>query len=86
MLEIYNNNKYEIFNKEHMNIKTKFYINGSWVNPFHPNELEVINPSNEEVCATISLGTQADTDSAVKAARDAFIPWWKASKEENLNY
>ena len=45
-----------------MNIKTKFYINGNWVNPVHPNEFEVINPSNEEVCATISLGTQADTD------------------------
>ena len=67
-----------------MNIKTKFYINGSWVNPVHPNEFEVINPSNEEVCATISLGTQADTDSTVKAARDAFIPWWKTSKEEKL--
>ena len=66
-------------NKEHMNIKTKFYINGDWVNPVHPNEFEVINPSNEEVCATISLGTQTDTDSAVKAARDAFILWWKTS-------
>ena len=71
-------------NKEHMNIKTKFYINGNWVNPVHPNEFEVINPSNEEVCATISLGTQADTDSTVKAARDAFIPWWKTSKERKL--
>ena len=49
-------------NKEHMNIKTKFYINGDWINPVHPNEFEVINPSNEEVCATISLGTQTDTD------------------------
>ena len=71
-------------NKEHMNIKTKFYINGDWVNPVHPNEFEVINPSNEEVCATISLGTQTDTDSAVKAARDAFIPWWKTSRKEKL--
>jgi len=30
---------------------------------------------NEEVCVTISLGTQAATDSAVKAARKAFITW-----------
>ena len=67
-----------------MGIKKKFYINGNWVNPVHPNEFEVINPSNEEVCAIISLGSQDDTESAVKAARDAFIPWWKTSKEDKL--
>jgi len=67
-----------------MDIKTKFYINGNWVSPVHTKEFEVINPSNEEVCATISLGTQDDTNSAVKAARNAFIPWWKTSKEEKL--
>ena len=65
-----------------MNIKTKFYINGDWVNPFYLNEFQVINPSNEKVCATISLGLQADTDSAVEAARNAFITWWKTSKKE----
>ena len=31
--------------------KTQFFINGVWVKPFQPNELEVINPSNEDVCA-----------------------------------
>ena len=62
-----------------MKIKTKFYINGDWINTFHPNEFQVINPSNEEACATISLGTQADTNLAVKAARNAFIGWWKTS-------
>ena len=56
-----------------------------WVNPINLNEFEVINPSNEEVCATISLGSQADTDSAVKAARGCVcIPWWKTSKNEKL--
>ena len=35
--------------------KTQFYINGEWVKPFQPNELEVINPSNEEcLCKNIS--------------------------------
>ena len=37
--------------------KRQFYINGQWVDPIAPNDLEVINPSNEEVCAIISLGS-----------------------------
>ena len=40
--------------------KRDFYINGQWVAPSQPNDFEVINPSTEEVCATISLGGQAD--------------------------
>ena len=38
--------------------KRNFYINGKWVKPFKPNDFEVINPSNEEACAVISLGNK----------------------------
>ena len=38
---------------------------------FKKNDFEVINPSDESVCALISLGSQADTDAAVSAARAA---------------
>ncbi len=65
--------------------KKQFYINGKWVDPLEGSDLEVINPSNEEVCAIISLGGQADTDTAVKAAKDSFITWWNTSKEKKLN-
>jgi aldehyde dehydrogenase (NAD+) len=61
-----------------------FYINGQWVAPAAANNYDVINPSNEEVAATISLGGQADTDAAVAAARDAFDNWSQTSKEERL--
>ena len=64
--------------------KTKFYINGEWINPVKTKNLHVINPSNEEICATISLGNKFDTDLAVKAARDSFISWWNISKDEKL--
>ena len=37
--------------------KRKFYINGNWVDPIKPNDLDVINPSTEETCAVISLAT-----------------------------
>ena len=65
--------------------KKQFYINGKWVDPLEGIDFEVINPSNEEVCAIISLGGQADTDSAVKAAKGSFISWWNTSKENKLS-
>ena len=65
--------------------KKKFYINGQWVDPLEGKDFEVINPSNEEVCAIISLGGNADTDAAIKAAKDTFNSWWNISKENKLN-
>ena len=40
--------------------KKKFYINGKWIEPTKKNDFEVINPSNEESFAVISLGSKAD--------------------------
>ena len=65
--------------------KRNFYINGKWVPPSKPNDFEVINPSNEEPFAIISLGNEADTDSAVKAAKEAFTSWRKTPKEERIS-
>ena len=64
--------------------KRKFYINGKWVSPSKPNDLEVINPSNEDAYAAISLGSKEDVDKAVHAAKIAFESWKKTSKEERL--
>ncbi|MBC6436813.1 MAG: aldehyde dehydrogenase family protein [Rhodobacteraceae bacterium] len=58
-----------------MPAQTDFYINGAWVAPHTTNPLEVIDPSTEEVCATISLGAEADTNAAVAAAMVAFDGW-----------
>ena len=58
--------------------KRQFYINGSWVDPKDGRDHQVINPSTEEACATISLGGQADTDAAVAAAKAA-LPAWMAT-------
>ena len=62
-----------------------FYIDGKWVAPATTNDYAVINPSNEEICATISLGGQADTDAAVAAAKRAFESWALVSKQEKLS-
>ncbi len=58
--------------------RREFYINGAWVAPATPRDCAVINPSNEEEIAIISLGDQADTDAAVAAAKAAF-PGWAAT-------
>ena len=64
--------------------KRAFYINGSWVEPEISNDFNVVDPSTEENCAVISLGSQADTDKAVKAARDAFDSWMFTPKNDRL--
>jgi aldehyde dehydrogenase (NAD+) len=58
--------------------KRNFYINGQWVAPAQANDFEVIDPSTEEPCAVISLGSAADVDAAVAAAKAA-LPGWMAT-------
>ncbi len=55
--------------------KREFYIEGKWVAPLVPKDCAVIDPSTEEPCAVISLGSEADTDRAVAAAKAAFPAW-----------
>jgi aldehyde dehydrogenase (NAD+) len=62
----------------------KFYIDGNWVEPSHSHDFTVINPANEEPIATISLGTAADVDRAVAAAKRAFQTYSEYSVEERL--
>ncbi|MFT5025771.1 MAG: aldehyde dehydrogenase (NAD+), partial [Ilumatobacter sp.] len=52
-----------------------FYIDGSWASPAEQHDSFVIDPSTEQPCAVISLGSQTDTDAAVAAARAAFDSW-----------
>ena len=40
--------------------KRNFYINGSWVPPKNPKDIEVVNPATEKNCAVISLGSKED--------------------------
>ena len=62
----------------------QFYIDGQWVDPVTPNTLDVINPATEEVCGRISLGSAADVDIAVTAARRAFDSYSQTSREERM--
>lgn len=50
----------------------KFYIDGQWVEPIATQRLGVENPATEEVVTEIALGSVADADRAIMAARAAF--------------
>jgi aldehyde dehydrogenase (NAD+) len=64
---------------------TQFYIDGQWVDPIAPRTAQVVNPATEEVSGTISLGTAADVDKAVAAARRAFATFGETSAKERLD-
>ncbi|WP_324826512.1 aldehyde dehydrogenase family protein [Qipengyuania zhejiangensis] len=64
---------------------TQFYIDGQWVDPVTPNTVAVENPATEETIGHISIGSAADVDKAVIAARRAFESWQFSSKAERLD-
>jgi len=66
--------------------KTDFYIDGKWVAPAVAHDLDVINPADETAFAVISLGSEADVDKAVAAAKKAFKTWSRTSREERVDY
>jgi aldehyde dehydrogenase (NAD+) len=59
----------------------EFYINGEWVAPATPRTWDLINPANEEKWSEISLGSAADVDKAVAAAKAAFPAWSQTTPE-----
>jgi aldehyde dehydrogenase (NAD+) len=63
----------------------KFYIDGAWVDPVELKTGDVINPATEEVAGRIALGSPADVDKAVAAARKAFGSWSQTTREERLD-
>jgi aldehyde dehydrogenase (NAD+) len=66
--------------KDHL----EFYIDGKWVPPVIPKTLEVLNPATEEPVARISIGSAADVNKAVAAARKAFDGYSRTSKEQRI--
>jgi aldehyde dehydrogenase (NAD+) len=62
----------------------QFYIGGEWVAPAGHARLPVIDPSTEEAFAEIAMGTPADVDRAVAAARHAFASFSLTTPDERL--
>ncbi len=67
-----------------MQDQLNFYIDGAWVPPVKPATREVINPATEKPIARISMGSAADVDKAVTAARRAFESYSRTTREERM--
>jgi aldehyde dehydrogenase (NAD+) len=61
-----------------------FYIDGAWVAPLGTARMGVENPATEEVIAEVALGSAADADRAVAAARAAFDSFSQTPLEGRL--
>ena len=64
--------------------RLKFYIDGAWTAPSHDKTMPVVNPATEEVLYEVALGSAADVDKAVAAARLAFESFSMSSREERI--
>ncbi len=64
--------------------KLQFYIDGKWVDPVEPSTMDVVNPATEEVYGRISIGSAADVDNAVAAAKRAFDSYSQTTRDERL--
>jgi len=65
-----------------MNSHLQFYIDGAWVDSAGGRAHQVIDPATEQPVTEITLGTAADVDRAVAAARAAFETFSQTSVEE----
>jgi aldehyde dehydrogenase (NAD+) len=64
--------------------RLKFYIDGAWQDSTSKKTLPVINPATEEALYEVALGTAADVDKAVAAARRAFETFSLTTREQRV--
>jgi aldehyde dehydrogenase (NAD+) len=63
-------------------VRDSHYVGGEWIRPEGTQTATVVNASTEAPLATVTLGTAADVDRAVAAARAAFDGWSATPMEE----
>ncbi|GAB4372865.1 MAG: aldehyde dehydrogenase family protein [Kiloniellaceae bacterium] len=63
----------------------QFFIDGAWVDPAVPATLDVIDPATEEAYTKIAVGSAADVNRAVAAAKAAFPAFATTSRAERLD-
>ncbi|MGC6529700.1 MAG: aldehyde dehydrogenase family protein [Candidatus Puniceispirillaceae bacterium] len=59
---------------------TLFYINGAFVPSQDGTDMPVMNPSDDAICATVTLGGPQDGEAAIAAAKAAFASWSQSDK------
>jgi len=66
-------------------VRDAFYIGGEWVAAGDRETIDVIDATTEEVVGTVALGTEADVDTAVAAARAGFEAWSQTTVEQRID-
>jgi aldehyde dehydrogenase (NAD+) len=68
-----------------MHLIDQFYIDGQWRSAaVGARTMPIVNPATEQTIGELTLGTRADTDAAVRAARAAFPAWSTTSRETRI--
>lgn len=62
----------------------QFYIDGAWVDPLSSTPFELVNPATEEVFGTVALGSVADVEAAVAAAKRALPAFAAQTKDDRI--
>ncbi|UVO51919.1 aldehyde dehydrogenase family protein [Sphingomonas sp. SUN019] len=62
----------------------KHYIDGAWVDSDGGTRHDVIDPATEQPCSEITLGSKADAEKAIAAAKKAFKTWSQTTVEERI--
>ena len=64
----------------------KLYINGQWVTPLSGQYIDVENPADQSVFATVAAAGADDVAAAAKAAAMAFPAWSAMPLEDRITY
>src|SRR3954469_4773273 len=75
---------YSLIKRFPMVNRMKFYIDGAWVDPVVKKSTPVANPATEDAMYEVALGSKADLDKAVAAAKRAFLTYSQTSREERV--
>ncbi|QGZ61877.1 aldehyde dehydrogenase family protein [Paraburkholderia acidisoli] len=68
-----------------MTTLNRFYVDGQWIAPgANATAFEIVDPVSEARTGTLAMGSEADADRAVAAARAAFPAWSGSSRETRL--
>ena len=60
------------------------FIGGQWVGSASGKTLEVVNPANDQVVATVPASDAEDVNRAVEAAATAFETWQKTTPQDRM--
>src|SRR5216684_9412844 len=73
-------------NRDHrenaMQIITKHYIHGAFVQSHGSEVMDIIKPTNGQVIGRVTLADEEDTRHAIAAAKGAFASFGRSTKEE----